>query len=786
MTITSIRGVSLFVKVIGQGYPLVLMHGGPGLDHTSLRALQPLADQFTLIFYDHRCNGRSEGAKVSSMTFENLTADADALRQTLGFDRWAVLGHSFGGQVALEYALRYPQSLSHLILMDTGGDQWWVQHNAPELLESRGFSSAAVQAARRFFSGQLAPKEFFPVSMKYARAYYYNSSRWAMVRGAISGFDLKARPEATIFGYGQLLPGWTVMDRLSEIEAPTLVMAGRDDFLFPPEHQAALAGGIPDAQLEMIERAGHEAPSERPVAVVRAVRNFLGSSTAGAGPGVDKSTAKTRPAGPSTRRASYDAVEAYIERGMRRLKLPGVSLAIVEGDQIVHRRGFGRARPGGEAPTPQTPFFIGSLTKSVTALAVMQLVEAGKVELDAPVQRYLPWFRVADPKASAQMTVRHLLNQTSGLPESAGEAEMADFDDRPGATERQVRALASLKLARPVGSACQYSNMNYNSLGLIIEAASGQSYADYVQEHIFAPLDMNHTYTSPAVARQNGLAMGHRYWFGFPFPAPNLPTPHGSLPSGQLISTAEDLARYLIAHMNDGRYGQARILSAAGINELHRGAVEYSKMGVSAGKYAMGWFDGEIGQTRIVWHGGTVPDFEAYMAILPEQKKGVVLLFNACHWWFNPVLTEFSMDVVALLASEHYSPTPFSSVIPWMLRGQLLIPALQVADVVATLRLLRRWRLEPERRPSAKRKWGLYLLLPLIPNLLVALTLRSMLGKRRAYLKFIMPDYSWLAMICGSLALAWSFLRTGLVLRALLGPSSPAPVDERRRTGPGG
>ena len=101
---------------------------------------------------------------------------------------------------------------------------------------------------------------------------------------------------------------------------------------------------------------------------------------------------------------------------MHRLHIPGASLAIIEGDRIVHMRGFGQARPGGETPTPQTPFFIGSLTKSITALAVMQLVEAGKVELDAPVQRYLPWFRVADPEASAQMTVRHLLNQTSGLP----------------------------------------------------------------------------------------------------------------------------------------------------------------------------------------------------------------------------------------------------------------------------------------------------------------------------------------------------------------------------------
>src|SRR5512137_1150350 len=115
----SIRGISLNVKVMGKGYPLVLMHGGPGLDYQTMLPLQPLADQFTLVFYDHRCNGRSEGAQVTSMTMENLTADADALRQALGFDKWVVLGHSFGGNVALEYALRYPQHTSHLVLINT-------------------------------------------------------------------------------------------------------------------------------------------------------------------------------------------------------------------------------------------------------------------------------------------------------------------------------------------------------------------------------------------------------------------------------------------------------------------------------------------------------------------------------------------------------------------------------------------------------------------------------------------------------------------------------------------
>ena len=131
MTHMQIRDVSLHVKVMGRGFPLVLMHGGPGADLYTLMSLKPLADQFTLVFYDHRCNGRSKGAEVTTMTMENLTADAESLRQALGFEKGAVLGHSFGGYVAMEYALRYPKNLSHLLLVNTGGDYRWARENAP-------------------------------------------------------------------------------------------------------------------------------------------------------------------------------------------------------------------------------------------------------------------------------------------------------------------------------------------------------------------------------------------------------------------------------------------------------------------------------------------------------------------------------------------------------------------------------------------------------------------------------------------------------------------------------
>jgi proline iminopeptidase len=271
-----IRDVSLFVEVVGQGYPLLLMHGGPGADHWTMLPFRRCADQFTLVFYDHRCNGRSQGAPVSSMTFENLTADADALRQKLGFKRWAVLGHSFGGQVALEYALRYPGSLSHLVLLDTGGDSRWSRQNAADLLAKRGYSPKKVELVRRWFNGQFAPREMLPILMRIGSAYSYHPSLWLTARDLARGeWHSKMRPEALIFAGRYLLKGWTVMDRLGEITVPTLVMAGRGDFVFPPEHQLELAAAIPHARLQIIERAGHNPHSEQPAEVMAAIRGFI-------------------------------------------------------------------------------------------------------------------------------------------------------------------------------------------------------------------------------------------------------------------------------------------------------------------------------------------------------------------------------------------------------------------------------------------------------------------------------------------------------------------------------
>ena len=199
----------------------------------------------------------------------------------------------------------------------------------------------------------------------------------------------------------------------------------------------------------------------------------------------------------------YTAIDAFIVGQLDTLNIPGASWAIVDGDQIVHTQSYGSGVKG-QAPTAQTPFFIGSLTKSFTALAVMQLVEAGKVDLDAPVQRYLPWFAPAGEDTSmlaAPVNVRQLLNQTSGLSQIPGMQGLGNFNDDPGAAEALGRLQAREVLARTDGAVFEYSNSNYNLLGLIVEAASGETYSDYVQTHIFEPLDMQHSTTQKAAAQ---------------------------------------------------------------------------------------------------------------------------------------------------------------------------------------------------------------------------------------------------------------------------------------------
>ena len=315
---------------------------------------------------------------------------------------------------------------------------------------------------------------------------------------------------------------------------------------------------------------------------------------------------------------SFESIDSFVGSTMRSARIPGVSVAIVEGDRVVYLKGFGRADASGRPVTPQTPFLIGSITKSMTALAVLQLVDRRKLDLDAPVQRYIPWFRVADAGASAQITVRHLLTMTSGIPQSYETQLWTADDDR--ALERTVRHLRTAELTGPVGHAFGYSNANYETLGLIVGAASGMSYEEYVQRHVFHPLEMRNSFVSQEAAQRDGMASGHRWWFGVPV-ATTLPYMRSELPAGYVIASAEDMSRFMIAEINGGRFGDASVLSPGGMALRH--TVPQAK------EYGFGWeFLRSNGRVLLNHDGGTA-NFQSSLFIDPEARVGVFVAGNA-------------------------------------------------------------------------------------------------------------------------------------------------------------
>lgn len=449
---------------------------------------------------------------------------------------------------------------------------------------------------------------------------------------------------------------------------------------------------------------------------------------------------------------NLQALDDYLKQQAADNHLPGLAVAVVEGDQVVFLKGYGELSAG-QPITGQTQFYIGSLTKTLTALAVMQLVEQGKLELDAPVQRYLSWFTLADPQAAAQITIRHLLNQTSGLGEGS-DPGVSDFTYAPSTSE-QVRGMSDARLMAAPGAKFQYYNGNYQVLGLIIEQVSGEPYDAYMRNHVFAPLGMEHTVTHPQFATE--LAPGNGVAFGLPFPRTQTFRPAG-LPSGYLISSAEDLAHVIIAELNQGRYGTKQIISPEALALTQTPPVETDSI------YGMGWAafqDAQYGQ--VLYHDGALENYNAQMILLPERHSGLVALTNQGgllrQFTFNPAVTSGIADVLG-----GYPPKAISYAwIGWVL---LSIMLLDLTSHIFQFWHLPRWSRKTASRPR-RRQWLHALLAFFIPFVLLAgilLVLGSMHGGLSAVT--MLPDLAAWVFIGLMLAVVRGIAKVYLIWRA--------------------
>lgn len=334
------------------------------------------------------------------------------------------------------------------------------------------------------------------------------------------------------------------------------------------------------------------------------------------------------------------ALADFLRAAREAYGLPALAAALVEDGKVTAYAADGEARPGVPA-TPDTPFLLGSTTKSVTAAAALVLAARGGLDLDAPVSDYLPGLGYR----RGELTVRHLLNQTSGL----SDGRMRGDALGGGSFEAEIaRVSAAADGPRP-GEAYEYCNSNYRLAGAVVAAASGESFEAFVGGAVLGPAGMRTAAFGPEAAGK-WLARGHGRFFGFPLPRTQPPRA-AAAPSGYLAASARDCGSFLAALVSSAR-GEGPFPA-----EAVRAAWKPPE-GIGS-KYGMGWLLADEGGRSAVVHGGSLENYQSFFYLEPETGSGFVLLCN--QGGIVPMMEGFPAardGLIAIMAGKDPAPLP--------------------------------------------------------------------------------------------------------------------------------
>ncbi len=320
--------------------------------------------------------------------------------------------------------------------------------------------------------------------------------------------------------------------------------------------------------------------------------------------------------------------EIWVQEQMAYHHQPGVSIGIVYDQDLIWAKGFGYRDFERRLPaTPGTVYRIASITKTFTATAIMQLRDAGKLQLDDPVAKHLTWFQYQNRFPDAPViTIRHLLTHTSGLPREADFPYWTDPDAFP-TREEMIEALHSQESVFEPETRYKYSNLALALAGEIVAAVSGEPYADYIQRHILAPLGMTSSYVRTEDIDRERLATGYEVMRpdGTQPVSPETNS-KGLTPAANMSSTVEDLARFVSLQLRESAAGGAQILKGSTLREMHR--VHWLDADWSGGR-GLGFGVWRQGSRTLVGHGGWVGGYRTQIAFDPKTKFGVVVLTNS-------------------------------------------------------------------------------------------------------------------------------------------------------------
>ena len=320
--------------------------------------------------------------------------------------------------------------------------------------------------------------------------------------------------------------------------------------------------------------------------------------------------------------AEFDATnfEAFTKDTMAASNIPGLAVILFDKNGTVYEKAFGIADANNSPVTLDTPFQLGSVSKSFAALLLVQLASEGRVDLDAPVINYLPKFRTADKDVWKDITIRHVLSHRSGISTFNGNRKLGDTYRGSDALDIAIADLGKIKLTLKPGTQLQYSNANYVLAAAVIEAVTNQSFETAIDERIFKPLDMKNSYVQMPLRQTVKEVTGFRQWFGRPIAYPFVPG-RTMMAAGGVTSSARDLAVYVRAVAAK----DPRIIPSKFADDI------ISPQGDETDKdgYGLGWMLSDFGNQKLIYHAGLNAGFTAQAGFIRNEIRGGLVLTNS-------------------------------------------------------------------------------------------------------------------------------------------------------------
>ncbi|MBG9939693.1 serine hydrolase [Bacillus tropicus] len=360
-------------------------------------------------------------------------------------------------------------------------------------------------------------------------------------------------------------------------------------------------------------------------------------------------------------------LDKYIEKFIKEQNIPGAAVAIVHNKEVFFTKTMGVTGESEKKVTSKTPFAIGSISKSLTALAIVKLIEDKKIKLEDPVQRYLPWFKLKNPQISSAITIQHLLTHTSGISTYEG-LSLSDKQSKSStALKENVMKLSNVKVTALPSEKYQYSNANYMILGALIEEVTNETYSSYMEKHVFQPLNMNGAAASKENAYEKGYLTGYQSWFGIPRKSVVSYDDNAGAPYGYITANLEDMIQYI---MFLNRPEDAQLLKQ---ENMHLYLSPLYKKNSEKG-YGFGLRTTNINESEtMIWHSGSTPDARAELFNLNESGWGGVILTNKNHVLEETALSVLKKGIISILNGEEPVDIPKN------------IPLIQIVLLIVTL-----------------------------------------------------------------------------------------------------